>query len=98
MPEALRGEGVLPIAPAAVQAVSEPGTELDGTEVAGRRAASAVSGSSCGTAAGTRSPRRGDRRERAAESAGALTELPARQRTRLTAPTPGARLEDAGRP
>jgi len=32
-----RGEGVLPIADAAVQAVKTPGTELDGTEVAGRR-------------------------------------------------------------
>ena len=32
-----RGEGVLPIADAAIQAVRTPGTELDGTEVAGRR-------------------------------------------------------------
>jgi lysophospholipase L1-like esterase len=32
-----RGEGVLPIADAAVQAVKTPGTELDGTEVSGRR-------------------------------------------------------------
>jgi lysophospholipase L1-like esterase len=32
-----RGEGVLPIADAAVQAVKTPGTELDGTEVGGRR-------------------------------------------------------------
>lgn len=30
-----RGEGVLPVAAAAVQAVRTPGTELDGTEVAG---------------------------------------------------------------
>lgn len=36
--EAYRGEGVLPISRAAVQAVNEPGTELGGTEVAGRRA------------------------------------------------------------
>ncbi len=36
-PEALRGEGVLPITAAALQAVKTPGTELDGTEVAGRR-------------------------------------------------------------
>ena len=35
-PEALRGEGVMPITTAAIQAVSIPGTELDGTEVAGR--------------------------------------------------------------
>jgi lysophospholipase L1-like esterase len=35
-PEALRGEGVLPITAAALQAVNNPGTELDGTEVAGR--------------------------------------------------------------
>ncbi len=35
-PEALRGEGVLPITAAALQAVNHPGTELDGTEVAGR--------------------------------------------------------------
>jgi lysophospholipase L1-like esterase len=35
-PEALRGEGVLPITAAALQAVNIPGTELDGTEVAGR--------------------------------------------------------------
>ncbi|MDP2772954.1 MAG: SGNH/GDSL hydrolase family protein [Nocardioides sp.] len=37
-PEPYRGEGVLPIAAAAVRAVAEPGTELDGTEVAGNRA------------------------------------------------------------
>lgn len=36
--EAFRGEGVLPITRAAIQAVNEPGTELDGTEVGGRRA------------------------------------------------------------
>lgn len=36
-PEAVRGEGVLPIATAAVQAVNTPGTELDGTEVGGSR-------------------------------------------------------------
>ena len=36
-PEALRGEGVLPVATAAVRAVNHPGTELDGTEVAGAR-------------------------------------------------------------
>ncbi len=36
-PEAYRGEGVLPIAAAAVQAVATPGTELDGTEVGGAR-------------------------------------------------------------
>jgi lysophospholipase L1-like esterase len=36
-PEAFRGEGVLPVATAAVQAVATPGTELDGTEVAGQR-------------------------------------------------------------
>lgn len=35
--EAFRGEGVLPVTRAAVQAVNEPGTELDGTEVGGRR-------------------------------------------------------------
>lgn len=35
---AYRGEGVLPITRAAVQAVRKPGTELDGTEIAGRRA------------------------------------------------------------
>ena len=34
-PEALRGEGVLPITTAALQAVNTPGTELDGTEVGG---------------------------------------------------------------
>ena len=34
-PEPARGEGVLPISTAAVQASKEPGTELDGTEVAG---------------------------------------------------------------
>ena len=34
-PEALRGEGVLPIAPAAVRASRTPGTELGGAEVAG---------------------------------------------------------------
>ena len=36
-PEALRGEGVLPVATAAVRAVNQPGTELGGTEVAGAR-------------------------------------------------------------
>ncbi|WP_205475214.1 SGNH/GDSL hydrolase family protein [Nocardioides sp. SYSU D00038] len=36
-PEALRGEGVLPITAAAIRAVNAPGTELDGTEVGGRR-------------------------------------------------------------
>lgn len=35
-PEALRGEGVLPITTAALEAVKTPGTELDGTEVGGR--------------------------------------------------------------
>lgn len=34
-PEALRGEGVLPISYAAVEAARTPGTELDGTVVAG---------------------------------------------------------------
>jgi len=37
-PEAQRGEGILPITDAALEAVKSPGTELDGTEVAGRRA------------------------------------------------------------
>ena len=37
LPEPFRGEGVLPIARAAIRAVNEPGTELDGTEVAGVR-------------------------------------------------------------
>lgn len=36
-PQPLRGEGVLPISAAAVQAVRTPGTELDGTEVGGSR-------------------------------------------------------------
>ncbi len=36
-PEAYRGEGVLPVARAAVRAVRQTGTELDGTEVAGDR-------------------------------------------------------------
>ncbi|TYL45195.1 SGNH/GDSL hydrolase family protein [Nocardioides sp. BGMRC 2183] len=36
--EAYRGEAILPISRAAVQAVKQPGTELDGTEIAGRRA------------------------------------------------------------
>ena len=35
-PEIHRGEGVMPVTRAAIQAVNEPGTELDGTEVAGR--------------------------------------------------------------
>jgi lysophospholipase L1-like esterase len=35
--ETLRGEGVLPITTAALQAVNTPGTELDGTEVGGRK-------------------------------------------------------------
>jgi len=37
LPEPFRGEGVLPIARAAIQAVKEPGTELDGTEVGGHK-------------------------------------------------------------
>ncbi len=36
-PETQRGEGVLPVARAAIQAVNEPGTELDGTEVGGSK-------------------------------------------------------------
>jgi lysophospholipase L1-like esterase len=36
-PEAFRGEGVLPITAAAIQAVQTPGTEVDGTEVGGAR-------------------------------------------------------------
>jgi hypothetical protein len=36
-PEAYRGEGVLPLTAAAVQAVDVPGTELGGTEVGGSR-------------------------------------------------------------
>jgi len=36
-PEAFRGEGVLPIATAAIQAVNTPGTEVGGTEVGGSR-------------------------------------------------------------
>ena len=36
-PERRRGEGVLPVARAAIRAVEEPGTELDGTEVGGAR-------------------------------------------------------------
>jgi hypothetical protein len=36
-PEAYRGEGVLPITTAAIQAVNVPGTELDATEVGGSR-------------------------------------------------------------
>ena len=36
-PERRRGEGVMPVARAAVRAVEEPGTELGGTEVGGAR-------------------------------------------------------------
>jgi lysophospholipase L1-like esterase len=36
-PEALRGEGLRPVATAAVEAVETPGTELDGVEVGGSR-------------------------------------------------------------
>lgn len=36
-PTPRRGEGVLPITRAALEAVATPGTEIDGTEVAGRR-------------------------------------------------------------
>ena len=36
-PEPFRGEGVLPIVTAAVRAANNPGTEVDGTEVAGSR-------------------------------------------------------------
>lgn len=35
LPEPFRGEGVMPVATAAAQAVNTPGTELDGTEVSG---------------------------------------------------------------
>ena len=37
LPEPFRGEGVLPIARAAIRAVKEPGTELDGTATGGPR-------------------------------------------------------------
>ncbi len=36
-PEAFRGEGVLPVTTAAVEAVKTPGTEVDGTQVGGSR-------------------------------------------------------------
>jgi lysophospholipase L1-like esterase len=36
-PETHRGEGILPVTRAAITAVNEPGTELDGTEVGGDR-------------------------------------------------------------
>lgn len=36
-PEAIRGEGVLPISYAAVEAARTPGTEIDGTEVSGSK-------------------------------------------------------------
>jgi hypothetical protein len=36
-PEAFRGEGVLPISYAAVEAARTPGTEIDGTEVSGAK-------------------------------------------------------------
>jgi lysophospholipase L1-like esterase len=36
-PEAFRGEGVLPVSYAAVQATKTPGTEIDGTEVGGAK-------------------------------------------------------------
>jgi lysophospholipase L1-like esterase len=36
-PARQRGEGILPITDAALEAVKQPGTELDGTEVGGRR-------------------------------------------------------------
>ena len=36
-PEAFRGEGVLPISYAAVEAARMPGTEVDGTEVGGSK-------------------------------------------------------------
>jgi lysophospholipase L1-like esterase len=36
-PEAFRGEGVMPVSYAAVEAARTPGTEVDGTEVAGSR-------------------------------------------------------------
>jgi hypothetical protein len=35
VPEAVRGEAILPISQAAVEATRTPGTEIDGTEVAG---------------------------------------------------------------
>ncbi len=57
-PEPFRGEAVLPIAEAAVAAAASDGTEVCGHP--GRRQATAVRGAagrSCGTAAGTRSPR-----------------------------------------
>ena len=37
LPEPLRGEGILPVAAAAVRAARTPGTEVDGTEVGGAR-------------------------------------------------------------
>ena len=35
MPEAIRGEAVLPISQAAVEAARTPGTEIDGTDIGG---------------------------------------------------------------
>jgi hypothetical protein len=35
VPESFRGEGVMPISQAAVKAARTPGTEIDGTELAG---------------------------------------------------------------
>ena len=63
--DACRGEGVLPIAAAAVQAVRTPGTELDGTEVAGaRRGVRGLLGASCGTAVASPDRGRGARGRR----------------------------------
>ncbi len=54
VPEAARGETVLPIAKAAVEATKVPGTEIDGTEVGRQRArCAAAGGPRSGAAAGT---------------------------------------------
>ena len=66
-PEALRGEGLRPVASAAVEAVRIPGTELDGVEVAGVAAGRARAlGRAAAPAAAPRDRLRGPGAHRAA--------------------------------
>ena len=56
LPEAFRGEGVMPISYAAVEAAKTPGTEIDGTEVGGSKRGARGRWCCCATAAASRRP------------------------------------------
>ena len=91
-----RGEGVLPIADAAIQAVRTPAPSSTAPRSAAAASASAASGSSCGTAAASRPRTPGPRGRRGAD------EVPSRRAWPATTPTrsrgaEGCRSSGAGR-